>query len=172
MMTSIEWLYGELGSTDLVRRRNAARFAWESGSEGIILVPYLLELISDDSYSEPHAFNSLGMILHAFDKESPGNKRISESNFGLAMSTLESLLGRLNGARLSMLIYTISLVCRRSETVNSAILTALERDNDRRLHLRAYQYACTVEPQLLESQPWKSFIPKEPELLKGFGSLY
>ncbi len=66
-----------------------------------------------------------------------------------------------------MLIYTISLVCRRSETVNSAILTALEKTMIGDYICGAYQYACTVEPQLLESQPWKSFIPKEPELLKG-----
>jgi hypothetical protein len=168
----------ELESDDPVERSRAAIFAGNHGADATSLLPRLLEMVSGNLVPESFAnrcgeYVSLGRILRSIH-ELKNQQLATDEMIRLSdhcFSTVITLLETASGARASLLIYILALSGPQAKHAASIVSRVAIRLEDQRINHRAYQFACSVCPELEMTPPWSDFAPDTPEERTKWGAL-
>ena len=170
MKADIAKLAVELVSDDPAERSRAATFAGNHGADATILLPRLLEMVSEDLVLESAAnrcgeYVSLGRILRSVqelkNQQLATDKMIQLSDY--CISRVVYLLETASGARASLLIYILALSGPQAKRAASIVSRVAIQMEDQRINHRAYQFACSVCPEFALIPPWCDFAPDTPE---------
>lgn len=178
MKAEIAKLAIELVSDDPAERSRAATFAGNHGTDATILLPRLLEIVSEDLILESAAnrcgeYVSLGRILRSI-QELKNQQLATDEMIQLSdhcISRVAYLLETASGARASLLIYTLALSGPQAKHAASIVSRVALRLEDQRINHRAYQFACSVCPEFVLTPPWCDFAPDTPEERTKWGAL-
>ena len=178
MNDDIAKLASELDADDPVERSRAAWFAGNYGADATSLLPRLLEMVSRNLVLE-HTENrcgeyvSVGRILRSI-QELKVQQLATDEMVQLSdhcTSTFKSLLESAAGARASLLIYSLALSGPQAKHAASTVSRVATRLKDQRIDYRAYQFACSVCPELAQTPPWCDFAPDNAEERTKWGAL-
>jgi len=168
----------ELESDDKVEQSRAAWFAGNYGADATSLLPRLLEMVSRNLVLE-HTENRcgeyvyVGRILRSI-QELKIQRLATDEMVQLSdhcTSTFMSLLESAAGARASLLIYSLALSGPQAKLAASTVSRVATRLEDQRINYRAYQFACSVCPELALTPPWSDFAPDNAEERTKWGAL-
>ena len=178
MNDDIAKLASELDADDPVERSRAAWFAGNYGADATSLLPRLLEMVSENLVLESAAnrcgeYVSLGRILRSIQELE--NQQLADYEMirltNHCTSTVVSLLETASGARASLLIHILALSGPQAKHAASIVSRVAIRLEDQRINHRAYQFACSVCPELALTPPWCDFAPDTPEERTKWGAL-
>ena len=178
MNEAVEALKLDLESDDPRKRSSAAGFAGNYGADAMSLLPQLLEMVSqnlvpDSAGTRFGEFVSVGRILRSIE-ELRNQELASDEMVRLSdhcVSTILSLLDSAAGARASLLIYVLVLIGPRTAHTASVVSRIATRSVDQRIKYRAYQFACSVCPELASQPPWSDFAPADADERVKWGAL-
>jgi hypothetical protein len=178
MNEEVARLATELASDDTVERSRAAWMAGGLGADATTLLPRLSEMLSRNLVLESTAnrcgeYVSVGRILSSIH-ELRKQEAATDEMILLAdhcTSTVMSLLESATGARASLLIYTLALSGPQAKHAASIVSRVATRLEDQLIKYRAYQFACSVCPELASNPPWSDFAPTNDEDRRNWGAL-
>lgn len=170
MNEAVRALAHELESDDPGERSRAALFAGNYGTDANQLLPRLLEMICrnpviDSSVTSMGEYVSVGRILRAIE-DSKKTEHATDNMLRLSHHCISTVLTHLEtatGARASLLIHTLALTGPRAAHTASIVSRVAARSSDPRIRYRAYQFACSVCPELASTPPWSDFAPANAE---------
>ncbi len=178
MNEAVEALAHELESDDPRERSRAALFAGNYGAHAICLLPRLLEMVSlnpvtDSAGTSCGEFVSVGRILRSIE-DLKKQELATVEMVRLADHCISAILSHLDtatGARASLLIHTLALTGPRTAHAASVVSRVAAQSEDQRMKYRAYQFACSVCPELTSIPPWSDFAPADAEDRVKWGAL-
>ncbi|XZE19517.1 hypothetical protein SH449x_004838 [Pirellulaceae bacterium SH449] len=166
----VDDLARELESENEIKRSQAAIFAGNYGYEAASLLPTLLRMVATETDVESPdcptgAYVSSGRILQAIaDREQQGEASAESLAFLTeGISCLARELQTAEGARASLLMHALALIGPRVSFAAPTVLRIATQSGDSRIRNRAYQFASSVSPELLDEPPWSHFLPDSDE---------
>jgi len=148
----------------------AATFSGNEGADAYCLLPQLLSMIAGklSPTSERFCFGefvSSGRILQAIELQRRDGLATEEMIFesDRSITKINEFLSVATGASVSLLIYVLALTGRRCSDSINQVASIASQSLDRRLQYRAYQFICSISPELASTHPWSEFAPENSE---------